>query len=189
MKRAPVLTALAITTMLAGAGIGVSYAATTADTSGPMNNLVTAIASKFNLDQSEVQQVFDDTMKSQRDAMKAEQQQAAADRLAQAVTDGKLTQEQSDKITAKQAELEAERESITPPDRAEMSNLSDEERQAKHEEMKATMDAKQDELKQWAEENDVPEEYLHVEVGGKHGPGGRNEGKGERGGYMDIEKP
>ncbi len=166
---------VAVTSALALAGITAAYAADTTVRIHPMDNLVQAISEKFNLNKDDVQQVFDD----QKAVMETERKQADADRLSQAVTDGELTQAQSDAITAKQAELEAERASITPPDPAELEALTDEEREAKHEAMKAEMDAKREELTQWAADNEIPKEYVQF-AGGHGGPGGHGE---ERGGH------
>jgi hypothetical protein len=138
---------------------GVIHAATTNSTANPMGNLVNAIATKFNLNVSDVQAVFD----AQRSEMEAQHTQAATDRIKQAVTDGKLTQEQSDKIIAKQAEMKTFMESLK--DKSETDR-----RQA----MKSNMDS----LKQWATDNNIPAEYLMF-VGSHGGPGM---------GFMHFEK-
>ena len=80
------------------------------------------------------------------------------DRLAQAVKDGKLTQAQADKITAKMAEMKTFMES---------------QKDKTKEERKTAMEAKRDELKKWAEDNDIPEGYMPM---GHGGPGGRGHG-------------
>ena len=63
----------------------------------PMSDLVTAIAQKFNINPVDVQKVFDD-QKSQK---QVKMQQKLTDKIKQAVSDGKLTQDQANKITAK----------------------------------------------------------------------------------------
>lgn len=149
---------------LATAGIGVTYAASNSNAGiPPMNNLVNAIAQKFNLNTSDVQQVFD----QQREQMQAQHEQAYKDRLAQAVKDGKLTQEQSDKITAKMTELKAQRDA----DKSTFDSLSPQERKAKMDEQIAA-------LKQWQTDNNIPAGFLPF--------GGPGKGMGmHRGGMMD----
>ncbi len=153
MKPRHILTALGITTVLATTGIGVSYAATQTSTMHqPIDNLVQTLADKFHLDTTEVQKVFDE----QHQQMKQQHHQAMADRLAQAVTNGKLTQAQADQITAKQAELEAQRDQ----DMANFQNMTETERHT-------AMKQKMSDLKQWAEANSISQEYLPFS--GSHG--------------------
>lgn len=71
-------------------------AAATSSSTNPDNSLVSKIASKFNLDKSEVQAVFDENHQERMQEMKTKRAEA----LKQAVTDGKLTQKQADHITA-----------------------------------------------------------------------------------------
>ncbi len=135
------------------------------DRPNPMSELVTAIADKFGLSADDVQQVFDEHRPQDTERP---QHQNFEDRLTQAVSDGTLTQEQADKIIAKQKELQESRDSF--------QDMSDEEREA-------TMTAHMDELKQWAADNGIPEEFLPFGPGGgpggpgsngPHGPGGPN---------------
>jgi predicted phage gp36 major capsid-like protein len=157
MKKPFVIAGLAATIGLAGLGAGVAHAATSSsDSNNPMSSLVDAIATKFNLDKTQVQQVFDE----QKTKMDAEREQEVKDELAQLVTDGKLTQAQSDAITAKRAELEKEREA----NRDSFKDKTAEER-------KSEMDTKRTELEQWAKDNGIDTQYLKYVFG--HGPGGR----------------
>lgn len=125
------------------------------DRGNSFNSLVKAIASKFNLSESDVQQVFDD----QRDLMEAERKELEANRLRQAVSDGKLTQDQADKIIAKRAELETQREA----NKVNFDSMTKIER-------RAAMEAKRAALKQWAIDNNIPQQYIDFDGG--HGPGG-----------------
>jgi len=142
----------AILPVIVFATIGTVYATSnTGGTNNPMANLVTAIAQRFNLNPSDVQQVFDEQKaqmsaqrQEQRTQMEAQQQQQFADRINQAVTDGKLTQDQADKILAKKAELEAQKLSL----------------QKNKNENRAVMKEQMDSLKQWATDNNIPQEYL-----------------------------
>jgi hypothetical protein len=131
-------------------------AASPAGSANPMTNLVNAIAQKFNLNASDVQKIFDD----QKAQMKVQMDQRYTDRINQAVTDGKLTQDQANKILAKKAELQAQRQSQV----ASLQGKTKAEIQA---EMKTQMDA----LKQWATDNNIPMEYLMFGPMGGHGFG------------------
>lgn len=169
------LKSLAIAAMaiagVATMGVGVLYAAEgTPATQNPMSGLVTAIAQKFNLNAADVQKVFEE----QHQAMKAQHQAKAKENLDQAVKDGKLTQAQEDAIVAKRVEMKTTMEGLKDKTEAER---------------KTAMDANRDSLKQWATQNNIPEEYLrpgHGRPGG--GPGGRpgmgqggQDGTGQRG--------
>ncbi|MBP6926519.1 MAG: hypothetical protein KBB70_02355 [Candidatus Pacebacteria bacterium] len=133
------------------AGATASKAASTTDGVNPMSNLIHALATKFNLNETEVKAVFDE----QRVQMEKEHEQLFTNRLTQAIADGKLTQEQVDKITAKKAELETLRTSLE-------GKTEDEKRAA----VKTQMDA----LKDWATENNIPAEFMMFgKMGGAHG--------------------
>ncbi|HJQ08160.1 MAG TPA: hypothetical protein VJ836_01610 [Candidatus Saccharimonadales bacterium] len=152
----PLLIAGAATAVgLAGiVGMGVASAAT--DSASGIPTLAEKIATKFNLNKDEVQAVFDE----EKVARHAEMQKHMEERLSQAVTDGKLTAEQKDKILAKLQELHANRES----ERASMQDMTAEERK-KH------MQSKHAELRQWAEDNGINEKYLPiVKMRHHHGP-------------------
>jgi hypothetical protein len=148
---------------LAGAGI-IKAASTTTTQANPMASLVNAIATKFNLNTSDVQQVFDD----QHAQMQAQRLDQYKTRLATAVTNGKLTQDQADKIIAKVQELQTQREA----NRDSMEGKTIEER-------RQIMQQEMTSLKQWATDNNIPMEYLRFGMGGK-GPGHRGmmDGKG-----------
>ena len=121
-------------------------------------SLVDKIASRFNLDKADVQQVFDQN----RTEMEAKHTQAEADRLQQAVDAGTISSTQKDLIVSKQAEL-----------RTYMESLKDK----TNEERRTAMKSKMDELKQWASDNKIPENLLRSFGGrGGHGPGGRPDG-------------
>lgn len=142
-------------------GVGTTFAAQ-ATHNGGMSGLVEAIATKFNLNASDVQAVFDE----QRTQMEADMAAHAKEELTQAVTDGKLTQAQADAIAAKREELRA-----TKPDFS--STMTDEER-------RAAMEAQKDSLTQWAKDNNIPMEYLRpAGMNGMHpGPGGKGMHRG-----------
>lgn len=153
------IAAAAIAVGLTAAGVGLAQAAN--NTNNPMNNLVSAIATKFNLNPSDVQQVFDD----QHTQMEAQHEQLYKDYLAGAVKDGKLSQDQVDKLIAKHDELEAQRDA----NRDEFQNKTFEER-------KAIRDQQRADLEQWAKDNNIPTQYLRFGFGP-----GRGHGMGPRG--------
>ncbi len=159
----------AITAISAAGFTGVQIASAATDTSttstNPMSSLVDAVASKFNLNKTEVQAVFDE----QRDKMESEREAEIKEQVAQLVTDGKLTQGQADKINAKRAELKTEREA----NRASDQDLSMTERKAKMEEHKTAIDS-------WMSDNDIDDQYAYLLMGGRgHGPGGHGGPRGE----------
>lgn len=137
---------------LAGAA---GTAAVSAETEG--DTLPDKIARKFSLDRSEVQQVFDE----HRDEKYTEHQAKLEERLDEAVAEGKLTDDQKSKILAKMKELTNAREGK----REAFKDMTKEER-------RDAMKQHREDLKTWAEANDIPEEYLpfrfHVR---HHGPG------------------
>lgn len=141
---------------IATAGIASAATDTSSNSTNPMSSLVDAIASKFNLNKSEVQAVFDE----QKTKMETEREAKVKEEVAQLVTDGKLTQAQADAINAKRAELQKERE-------ANRDTATSKTRQ----EMKTEMEAKRTELEQWAKDNGISTEYLRYVMGG-HGRGG-----------------
>ncbi len=152
------------------AGIATVSAATDSSTgSDHMSSLVSAIASKFNLDKTKVQAVFDE----QHTKMQAERETQVKADVAQLVKDGKLTQAQADAINAKRAELTKEREANRAADRS-----------ASRDQMKTKMDAKRTELETWAKEQGIDTQYLRLVFGGGrgHGPGGPGGMRGDRDG-------
>jgi polyhydroxyalkanoate synthesis regulator phasin len=135
-------------------GVGLASAATNSNSTG--TSIVDKIATKFNLNKDEVQAVFDEEHKEHR----AEMQQDRADRLAESVKDGKLTQEQADYITAAFKEIESLMGNARPGEQSDGT----------HEQIKAKMDA----LHTWAKENDVdlPDLVFGAHSAGHGGHGG-----------------
>ncbi len=131
-------------------GLGVASAATTSTDSGA-DSIISKIATKFNLNKDDVKAVFDE----EKTAREAEHQQKIEDRLAQAVKDGKITEEQKTKILVKLEELQKSRE-----------DLKDKTPEQRREAMKELRDT----LRQWAKDNDVPLRYLMFMHGHHGGP-------------------
>lgn len=139
--------AIAITIVTAGAA---TVSAATTNMNSPMDNLVTAIATKFNLNASDVQKVFDEQKIQMQTLHKQEFHQKSAQKLEQAVTNKKLTQDQANKITAKRIEINNQIKSL--------EGKTAEERGAV---MKLIMDS----LKQWATVNNIPTQYIMMSEG------------------------
>lgn len=135
--------------LIAAAAIGslaitatVAMAATTTSTG---NTLADKIATKFNVNKDDVQKVIDED----RSAHAQEHEQRYEQMLNSAVTAGKLTTEQKDKILAKHKELLAQMQN----DRDNFKNMSEADRHT-------AMQKKHDELTQWEKDNNVPTGYL-----------------------------
>ncbi|MEI8073015.1 MAG: hypothetical protein WCH00_02925 [Candidatus Saccharibacteria bacterium] len=120
------------------------------------SSLADKIATKFNLNKSDVQQVIDQSKQDNQAQMEANYEQ----KLQDAVSSGKLTAEQKDKLIAKHKQLIAANQT----NRQDLKGKTPAER-------KSSMDAKKAELTQWAKDNNVPIEYLNPGLGGGHGRG------------------
>lgn len=160
MNKKSLLTITAVTILGAGVlGSSSVFAQTTTNTQNPMSSLVQKIATKFNLNQSDVQAVFDE-VHAKRDAQRKAQVES---QLTQWVTEGKITEAQKQLILQKRQELQAEREA----NRTTMQNLTTEQRQAQKEAQRAELEA-------WAEQNGIDMQYVTSVLGkgkgfGKHG--------------------
>lgn len=108
---------------------------------------------------------------SQTNARSAPNRAQAEFRLEQLVTEGKITSAQKQLIQDRRAEMELERQEH----RAQMSELSFDEREELREERRAQMEEHRAEMKAWAEENGIDSELL---MAGPRGPQGQG-----RGGY------
>lgn len=134
------------------AGItGLGVASATTNNSGA-DSIIDRVATKFNLNKDEVAAVFEE----EKAARVAEREQKVEDRFTQAVKDGKITEEQKARILAKLEELKANREA--------WKDKTPEERHAAKKELHSS-------LKQWAEDNGIPMQYLHFGMHHGHGDG------------------
>lgn len=142
-----ILSVIAVITVTGVGLLGISQvSAETID--GAYSKIVQNIADKFNLDPEEVQQVFKET-----------REEAFSDRLDKEVEDGNITEAQKQLIIDKISEHKVAIEEINN------LSLTFSERQEK-------MEALREEIKTWADENDIP---LRLLIGG---------GKMERGDGM-----
>lgn len=160
----PLMVAGVVTTISA-AGLAGNNLVSAATTTSDADSIVSKIAQKFNLKESDVQAVFDDDRKTKD----AERQAAIEKELGEAVTKGTITSEQKDKILAKRTELQTQREA----ERDSMKDKTEAER-------KTAMEAKRTELEQWAKDNNIPTDFMKYVIGhggrglgGPGGPGGR----------------
>lgn len=191
------LTSLAVVTALAvgGGSMAMAEDASTGQT------LVDKIAAKFNLSKDEVQAVFDEDQGARQEERLAD----VSKDLQDAVDDGDITAEQKTLIenkikeqqTARETEMDALKEWATTnnidmkyvmgggrhgadlDDAVEDGDITAEQQaliEAKQDELETAREAARDSLVQWAEDNNIDEQYLHFGMGG---PGGR--GGGPRG--------
>ena len=148
-----VSTAVAVTAIGGVGGLGLASAAAATDSSTGDTSIVDKIANKFHLKKSEVQAVFDADRKAHEADREAEQKQ----KLAEAVTNGTLTQAQADHITAVLNEIKTLRGNTDP------HNLSDDVRN----QIKDKLDA----LRDWAKSNNIDMHDVMPGHGPRGGPG------------------
>jgi len=136
LTKSTLIAATIATTTLGVGGAGLVSAATNTSSSQD-TSLVDQIASKFHLNKSDVQAVFD-----QNHAQKqAEREQAEQDRLNQAVKDGTLTQVQADHIKQVHDQIKQIIGNTSPRD------LSQDQKQQ--------IKTLRQDLRQWAQQNNV----------------------------------
>ncbi len=154
IKRSLLVGATLATVTAAGiSGVGLASAATTTSTDGS-TSLVDKLATKFNLKKADVQAVLD----ADHQARDAEREAAQQKTLADAVTAGKLTQEQADHITAALSEIKTLRGTTSPQDLSQT--------------VKDQIKTKMDELRTWADTNNIDKQYMMPGRGGHDGHGG-----------------
>lgn len=147
MKKSKVLIPSLVlgTVVLVGMGL-VNNASANEETQYPP--IVQKIAERFNLNQDEVKQFFDENREEQQEERQLERKTKAEERLVNLVEEGIITEEQKQLLIAKHEEMRLESESH----REELENLSQEERREK---IKEHSEANREEMKQWAEENGI----------------------------------
>lgn len=122
---------------------------------GEYPDIIKNLAAKFNADPAEVEQVFEDT-----------HDQMISSRLDKAVADGRITAEQKTLILNKMDEVQAKMEEIN---NQEMTAT----------ERRDALESLHDELRDWADENDIPLMFL---MGNRRGMGDMMERGMVRGG-------
>ena len=113
-------------------------------------NFLQDLAQKFGINKEQVKQF----RQEHRVENQAERQQKLEARLNQDVQDGKITSAQKDMILVKAREMQSF-----------MESLKDKSPQERRDAMKQ----KHEELKKWAEDNNIPKPFA---LNGPHGPGG-----------------
>lgn len=153
--------AAATTLSVAGISVGILHAAQPQATNNRLDNLVQAVAQRFNLNVADVQKVFDEQRAQTEVQRQAQQTEQFKSMIAKAVSKGTLTQAQADLIIAKQTELQT---FLTT-----LQGKSQSERQS-------AINAKMDELKTWAQSNNIPTQFLMMLNHGR-GPGEMDKGR------------
>ena len=125
-----------------------------ADNTSQKASIIERIASRFNLDKDAVQGVFNE----QSQAHQEEMTQRLETRLSEAVSKGTITEEQKSLILAKHEELQKEHETNLEARR----NMTREERRADNQKHR-------DEMKAWAEANNIPSEFVGIGIGMRDG--------------------
>ncbi|CAN5434173.1 hypothetical protein BH10PAT3_BH10PAT3_1820 [soil metagenome] len=156
MKKKLMMAATVATISLSGLGaVGLASAATNSSSSSSTgSSLVDKLVAKFGLKKADVQAVFDQEH-TEREAQRLTEVQA---RLKTAVSNGKLTQAQSDAVIAKYKEIQATRQA----NHATMDTKTDAER-------KVAIDAERNEFDKWVTDNNIPTEYARLAHGDRHG--------------------
>lgn len=158
--------AAAVAALGAGVWGTTAFAATPQGNQNRMSNLTNALATRFNLNQSDVQKFFDDQHANNEASRIANEKS----QLNQAVTNGKITQAQEDLIIAKHTEIKTFMDSLKGKTNTEIE---------------AAIKNQKASLKTWANSNNIPEQFIRFGMGG---PGMRHRGgqpptDGMRGGW------
>jgi hypothetical protein len=130
--------------------------------SNDRTSIISKIASKFGLKESDVQAVFD----ANRQEHQAQMQIKFEEQLSQDVKDAKITEAQKQLILAKHKDLEANRQQTMES----MKNMTQDQR-------KTAMEKERTDLQAWAKNNGIDEQYLRGGFGGPRGGGMRGEGQ------------
>ena len=145
MTKKTLLTVAAVSVLSGGLVVATNAFAQTPGQNG-VPSLVSEIASKFHLNTSDVQSVFDQHKKE----LQAKMESNYETYLANLVTQGKITEEQKQLILTKHDQLISQMQSnvknfksMTPAQR------------------KAQMQATQQDLQNWAKQNNINLQYLH----------------------------
>lgn len=160
-KKTALVAGSSIAILVAGASVA-AKSSLAANTSS--DNLASRIATVFGLDQSKVQSTIDTFREEERQNRQTEMKQKLTDRLTQAVTDGKLSEDQKNTILNKEAEIQARLD--------EAMKISDETNR------KTALDTIHTDTEAWLNANTWAKAYLHGP--GFDGPG-RPGGRGHRG--------
>lgn len=164
IKNNKFVVASVLTATVLGGGL-FAVQASAATPSSEDDSLANKIATKFNLNKEDVQATVKEHRTEKRAEHKAEHQKRLDDRLAQAVKDGKITEEQKTKIV----DYLKSQESF-------LEGLKDMNKDERHK----AMESRKEEVKKWASDNGIDLKYV-MPGGGERGPGGH----GPRGHHKD----
>lgn len=128
-------------------GVGIAGAQ---GTTGTNPSIVQRIAERFNLNQDEVQEVFDE----QKSELHAQKRTELESRLNQAVTNGTITHAQRQAILSKLGEMESSQSA----DKARLHSISPEQHQQ-------SIQQKRTELASWAQQNGLSLQTIQELVG------------------------
>ena len=145
MTKKTILTVAAVSVLSGGLVVATTAFAQTPNAQNSMPSLVAEIASKFNLNPSDVQSVFT----QHRQEMMTKRESNYENYLKNLVSSGKITNEQEQLLLNKHKELVSQMQNnlknfktMTPAER------------------KAQMQANMQELQNWAKQNNIPLQYL-----------------------------
>ena len=127
---------LLTTAAVVGGAVMVSQTVTAQEPAEQLTQIVERIAAKLNMQPSQVQSVLDEMQNEKH----TEMQTHLEERLTQAVTDDKITEAQKQAILAKHTEMQTKMETL--------KDLTPEQRRTEMEKI-------HEEMKTWAEENDI----------------------------------
>lgn len=163
MTRKSILTIAAVSVLAGGLVVATTAFAQTSNSQNAVPSLVSEIASKFNLNKSDVQGVFD----QHRKEVMAKQETNYENYLANLVSQGKITEEQKQLILNKHNELITQMQN----NKSNFKNLTPAQRMQQ-------MQATRQDLQNWAKQNNIDIKYLH--------PFGFARGFGRRGMHMPM---
>jgi len=155
-----IIASAGVTTLALGGVVGLS---TVSAASGTTGSLADKIAAALHVKSADVQKVID----QDRADHQADREKNYEDRLANAVTEGKITAAQKDLILAKHKELVSQMQAQRDADK----DLTQEQREAKRADMKTKMEAQKTALDQWAKDNGLTTEQERLVMGGSGSPG------------------
>ncbi len=113
--------------------------------------LVQRLASKFNLNNDEVQATVDEYRAERQAERQAQIQAHFESKLQELIDEGSLTQDQANLLRQRQEQMRAEREA----EKDAWQNMSPEEKQAAKQEHRNEMQSKRAECETWAQDNGI----------------------------------
>ena len=146
--------------MVAGVGGAALFGANAVSAQATGETLVERLATRFNIDQDEVQAVFDEA----HEERKADREVRMNERLQLLVDDGTITTEQQAVIEQARSELQATIEEIKPDN---FRDLSEEEREAVREQIKGAREA----FRQTLADADIDTDEIKIGRGHRGGAG------------------